>query len=584
MLLERLREYAEDRLALPPPMYQEQPIRYLFSLRSDGTFLGYRDTASKQDKALKNGMRRVAPHVKRASGIRPKLLADTAPYVLGLGGEGSKPDRVRQQHAQFVEMVDDCREKTGEPTVAAVATFLNGLDLATLALPSDFDRAATITFEVGADLELPIDLPSVRSYWAEVKGSDEDDEATTRLPCIACGHVRPVLERHPLKIKGVPGGQILKDLISANAGAFESYGLKASLIAPTCQPCAEAYGNALNSLLADRDSSLWIGGAAYAFWTKQPTRMMFSRLITEPEQRQVEVKSLLSSFKSGKASSLETDPNAFYAVALGSSGARLVVRDWIDTTVGEAQRRMGRYFALQEMVDRDGSTWEPVPIFRLTGATVRDRKDEPAAIVAQALIRLALAGSPLPLDLLYLAVRRNRAEQNVTRERAMLIKMVLQSQPDVPEGEEQTMAALDREHPDEAYHCGRLLAVLDEIQRAAQGQVNATVIDKYFGAASSAPASVFGTLIHNAQNHLGKLRGDQKNIGTFIAVDKKLTEVMGHISDFPNTLSLRRQGIFALGFYHQRAARWQTSESSNVHDGTVESADEQIERNSSDVQ
>ena len=39
-------------------------------------------------------------------------------------------------------------------------------------------------------------------------------------------------------------------LISANSDAFESYGLSASLNAPTCANCGEAFTRGINSLLA----------------------------------------------------------------------------------------------------------------------------------------------------------------------------------------------------------------------------------------------------------------------------------------------------------------------------------------------
>lgn len=553
MLLQRLREYAEERLSLPPPMYAEQPIRYIFRLRDDGAFLGYIDTASKADKTQKNGTRRLAPHVKRTVGVRPKLLADTVPYVLGLGGDGSKPERVQQQHNEFMAMVSDCGKATGEPSVAAVSAFLGNLELDGLGLPDDFDPAASVTFQVGDPGVWPIDLPSVRAYWASITGSDEESAATVRLPCIACGHVRPVLERHPFKIKGVPGGQILKDLVSANAGAFESYGLKASLIAPTCQLCAEAYGNALNHFLADKESSIWMKEGAYAFWTRVPVTFSFVRMFSDPDNAQVEVKSLLEAAKRGTAAAVDLDDNKFYAVGLGASGARLVVRDWIDTTVGEAQRRIGRYFAMQELVGWDGSPWEPAAMYRLTGATVRDpRKEEPPPIVSRSLFQLALLGTPLPMDLLYLAVRRCRAEQNVNRERAMLIKMVLTSRQDNQEGAEATMADLDFQNTSPAYLCGRLLATLDVIQSRALGNPNATIVDKFYGTASSAPASVFGTLLHGAQAHMSKLHRDQR--GTFVALNEQLERIMEPLTSFPATLSLQDQGLFALGFYHQRAA------------------------------
>ena len=234
------------------------------------------------------------------------------------------------------------------------------------------------------------------------------------------------------------------------------------------------------------------------------------------------------------------------------SGARVVVKDWIDTTVGEARARLARYFALQHLVEWDGSESTPVRITYLANATVH-RKATAPPIVSKSLVRLALAGDPLPLDLLYLAVRRNRAEQRVTRNRAMLIKMVLASRSLKP-GEEKinTMSELDSANTQPAYVCGRLLATLDRIQRVALGSPNATIIDKFYGTASSAPASVFGTLLHGAQNHLGKVRGTRTS--TFNALDRQLQDILALLNAFPRTLTLEEQGLFALGFYHQRAA------------------------------
>jgi CRISPR-associated protein Csd1 len=136
----------------------------------------------------------------------------------------------------------------------------------------------------------------------------------------------------------------------------------------------------------------------------------------------------------------------------------------------------------------------------------------------------------------------------VTRERAALIKMALLAQ-----GEEvSAMVKLDPDHPDAAYHCGRLLAMLDAIQQRAIGNPNATIIDKFYGTASSAPAAVFGTLLHGVQPHLAKLRKNQPGMHNIFQED--LEEIMGRIPSFPVTLTLPRQGLFALGFYHQRAA------------------------------
>jgi len=172
--------------------------------------------------------------------------------------------------------------------------------------------------------------------------------------------------------------------------------------------------------------------------------------------------------------------------------------------------------------------------------------------VGSALLGLALGGDPLPLDLLFQAVRRIRAEGAVSRERAALIKMVLGSQPGIAAEEADAMRELDLSNTEPAYLCGRLLALLDSIQREALRTTNATVVDKFYGTASSAPASVYGSLLHNAQNHLAKLRKERPTVQR--ALERRLEEVLAGLDRFPPTLSLPQQGLFALGYYHQRAA------------------------------
>ncbi|HEU5432634.1 MAG TPA: type I-C CRISPR-associated protein Cas8c/Csd1, partial [Thermomicrobiales bacterium] len=188
MVMERLREYAERCLSLPPPMYQEQPIRYIIELDRNGRAVGAPiDTANPSEPAAKRGGRRLAPHIKRAASIKPKLLADTAVYALGIPTEKDRPERVPQQQAAFARLVEQCAAATNEPAVAAVAAFLGDLPERLPALPDDFDPGAALTFRV--DGVLPIDLPAVRTFWADFKGAgvadgDEADEAGDQLECI----------------------------------------------------------------------------------------------------------------------------------------------------------------------------------------------------------------------------------------------------------------------------------------------------------------------------------------------------------------------------------------------------------------
>lgn len=547
MLLQRLSEYA-DRMQLPPTLYSEAAVRYIVELDSTGRLLGGEpiDTSDPSNPRTKRGSRRLVPQVQRSSGVKPLLLADNAEYTLGLGKEKSKPDRTAACHRAYMELVDRCARDTGEAAVSAVKSFLANGSRSQLHIPDDFDPAATVTFRV--DGVFPIDLPSVQAFWATINDPGAADGGPVRvMQCIVCGRERPVLDRLQGKIKGVPGGQIAgTSIISANAPAFESYGLEASLVAPTCAECGERFTKAANHLLSSESNRLYLGGVVFLMWTREEVGFSLLDYLTDPQPEQV--RDLIASLKSGHHTS-GMDETAFYATALTGSGGRVVVRDWIDTTVGAVRSRVATWFQRQEVVGGFGELSQPIGLFPLAMATAREARDL-AAPVPRALLRAALSGTPLPFGLLYQAVRRNRAEQKVTRPRAALIKLVLLSH-EGGENREGYMVQLDLDNPNPAYRCGRLLAVLEEIQRLAVPGAKATIVDRFFGTASSAPSSVFGRLLRGAQPHLGKLERDRPS--AWRALQSRLEDIQAGLEGFPRVLTLEDQGRFALGYYHQRA-------------------------------
>ena len=367
------------------------------------------------------------------------------------------PERKANQHEWsnatliLLDLVKQCADSTQEPTVKAVFQFLERLPVTSLTLPADFDPAHVLTFRV--DGTLPIDLPSVRRFWASTAtsaGEDSSEPVPDLMQCLICGEVRPPVKRLPMKIKRIPGGQTSgMALISANAPAFESYGLEASLIAPTCQECGERFSNAANALIEDERTHITVGPVVYVFWTKaEDDGFSVASLLLTPEPDAV--RALIRSAFSGHAATLEIDTTPFYATAFSASGARVVVRDWLDTTVAEVKRHLARYFALQRIVDRDGAEGKPFGLRALATSTVREsskdlQKDLPPN-VPQALLHMALKGGPLPMWLLFQAVKRSRAEQAVTRNRVALIKMVLLSQQPSLSSEEDIMVQLDAEN------------------------------------------------------------------------------------------------------------------------------------------
>ncbi len=545
MFLQRLAEYAQ-RLDLPPQFYRRAPVRYIIELDAQGEQLSPEpeDTADPSRREARRGQNLLVPQVQRSSGVKPLLLADNAAYTFGLPRDGKNPDREAQCHTAYLELLHRCMADTDDPAVAAVRRFLGNHPVDRLRLPDDYDRGATVTFRV--DGQRVTERPAVRAFWARVNTPDADV-----MQCLVCGERRPVLRRLPGKIKGIPDGQPSGTaIISANESAYESYGLQASLIAPICADCAEAMTVALNRLLRDDDTHFVVGKAAFVFWTREPAAFSVVDLMNQPQPD--DVRRLMEA--TYRPSAPEVAANRFYGALLSASGGRAVVRDWIDTTVAQAQGHLAGWFAAQRIVDAWGAPHPPLGVRALAAATERELRDVPAPTV-YALVHCALLGRPLPPGILYRAVQRTRAEQRVTRSHAALIKLALSSRRPVAgpiPDEEDPMTELDLANRVPAYLCGRLLAVLERAQTLAIPGANTTLVDRYYGTASSAPASVFGSLMTGTQAHLSKLRRDRP--GAHGALQREMEEILVDLPAFPRTLSLHDQALFALGYYHQRAA------------------------------
>ena len=553
MLLQKLVEY-NQRQERRPSLYGEGPVRYIVHLDRDGRYQGpLIDTAIESDRRTRRGQLRLIPQVQRAASIRPLLMADKADYTFGHVDEGKSADRAKRCHQAYVDLVDRCATETGEPDVSSVLSFLRNDPLSQIKPDETFDPSGIITFAV--ENRVVVDHPAVQAFWASENAVSGD--GSTTMQCLVCGNRRPALERLQGKIKGIPGGQTSgTSVISANEDAFLSYGRRASLISPTCSECGEGFTRGLNALLASEQNRFTSGNGAFVFWTRDETDFDFFASIDAPEPDQV--RALLESVSRGRWTSVDDEP--FYALSLSASGGRAVVRDWIDTTVGHARQQLARWFDRQHITPWSEDNSRYYGLRALAFATVREPRELPVTTL-RSLFRAAFTGNPVPWDILYQAVRRNRAEQTVTRPRAALIKLVLLSHK--TDCEDDYMVQLDTDNADPAYLCGRLLAVLEEVQRAAMPGVNATIVDRFYGTASTAPQSVFSRLLKGAQAHLSKLARD--NRAAHGALQNRLEDVLSRIDakdNFPRTMNLEQQGLFSLGYYHQRAhSRAQARES-----------------------
>ena len=172
------------------------------------------------------------------------------------------------------------------------------------------------------------------------------------------------------------------------------------------------------------------------------------------------------------------------------------------------------------------------------------------------LLRAILSGSRYPSTLLTLTALRIRAEREVTRGRAAILKAYyLRNQtPACPK--EVLTVELNENSSYLPYVLGRLFSVLEGLQNAANPGINSTIKDKYFNSAAATPATIFPLLLNLSEKHLRKLGTAQK-----VYYSKQIGGLVKRIQEtYPARMTLPEQGAFQLGYYHQTQKRYTKKE------------------------
>lgn len=473
-----------------------------------------------------------------------------------------KHENRRAQHRYYRALLTTAAESipTTAPALHAVLAFLDD-STALAALHADLTAAKAkpnenVTFAVdGVDL---LTVPSLRDFWRQRRHAENGAAAASRATriCIATGESAPTLNTTE-KIKGIPGGLAQgTNLISFDKDSFCSFGLEQAQNAPLSPGAELKIRTALNTLVQlSRDQHLVFNDTAYLHWTREPIAHDPLALLTTADSDGVA--HLLQSIRSGERQ-VGLDANAYYCLGLSGNGARIVVRDWLETTVARVEEAVGAWFDGSEIIDPDGVSLRSGHKFgAILYALVRAELDELPPPLPAALFYAILRGAPvaLPRIALAAALRRQSLDQRkpddqrdprLNPARLGLIRAVLNRLPDQPFI---MTAQLDPACSDSAYLCGRLFAVFDRLQYLAQGQLNAGIAERYYASACVTPSLVMGRLFRNAQFHLAKAGG---GVAENIRKDfEEITTALG--CAFPPTLTLEAQGRFALGFYHQKA-------------------------------
>lgn len=541
MFVQRLIDYA-GRIDILPKNYAEKAVNWLVELKGNGEWVGTGFVP------VEKGHQKVVPfHERSGRALKPILLYDKAEYALGFFKENDMAKVVegtQKKHGSFIALLEECVQTTGDPAVQAVLTALQKENRPPF--PETMKANDWVLFRV--DDQFPHEVPKVRDFW--VKRGGGASKGKKQFTCIGCGELCVPAERHniPIKLRGGHGKGT--KLISANDNAYFSYNLKNSLIAPTCSDCAEKYGKALNHLLSQEHSHMCVGDLTYIVWTKSDHLFSPFALLSQPDPE-----SVLKLFKKVYTASptMHVHASEFYCAALSPYISRVVVRDWVETTIDTVQANLANWFNNQKMIDRGVEKYHG--IYALAASVYRDANKELRPNVPLYLLQHAMHRKPLPHTLLVQAVRRCVAERRVTAARAALLKLYFLQKKTYKEDE---LMELDPNRTEPAYLCGRLFAHLEYIQLQAVNP-NATLVDRYYGTASTAPTSVFGYLVRNAQNHLAKVR--KERYGQYVNLNKELQAILQGLTQFPKLLNSEEQGLFAIGFYHQRHSYYVKKES-----------------------
>lgn len=570
MILQALTDYYRRKCDDPDPArrlptfgLEQKEIPFLLEINAQGELLQLRDTRELQGKKKAARVFRVPLGIKKTSGVAANLLWDTLEYVLGIDTKG-KPERVAEQHAAFrariAALPAAVREDAG---IQAVMRFLDRIDLALLerqpAWTDALESNAVLSFRLQGDLDLVCQRPAVVNAALNVP-TDAGTEARQAM-CLVTGELAPV-ERLHASIKGVWGAQTSgANIVSFNARAFESYGKteRQGENAPVSRAAAFAYTTALNHLLRkDSSQRIQVGDASTVFWAEKSDAFesIFGDIFKDnPDENARAVHFLLDAVTTGKLAGPEGDTR-FHVLGLAPNAARISIRFYHCLPLRELGARIVGHF--EDLTLARGPHDPRYPsLFRLLAAVaVQNKADNIPPNLGGAIVDAIFAGPDVPYPSLWLnaAVGRCRAEQNVNYLRAAAIKACLRRQMRHAQLlllnsplEQEFLPMLDLSNPNPAYRLGRLFAVLEKIQQEASPGLNATIRDRYYGAASSTPVAVFTTLLRLKNSHLKKL-----SVGRGMWFEKLLGEILGTVTDFPKHLSLPDQGRFALGYYHQR--------------------------------
>jgi CRISPR-associated protein Csd1 len=559
MILQELCRYydrlsANPDIAISPPGFSREKIHAEIVLDAEGNLLQFNDLRVQRDKKLvPRDM--IVPQSRKRTGAKPYetpfFLWDNTGFVLG--SDKKNDDKTPLKFQYFKEFHSDLLKGCSEPAAQALLRFLSRWN------PGDAERlnnweelaGGNVVFRLDGQRTYLHDNSQLKKIWLEYTANQTSGQ---KGYCLISGQETAIARIHPA-VKGVAGAQSSgAAIVSFNDEAYESYGKKQNYNAPVGEAAAFSYITALNFLLASGSrQKIQIGDATTIFWTERdsPIEGMFGMMLDPKDSDfddNAELRQTLEAVREGKPlRGIEPDIK-FYILGISPNAGRIAVRFWYVCTVRQLEERIGQHFRDLRIQKSFDSEPDFPGVWRLLRETVNQKASDksPQPLLAGAVLRSIVEGTAYPQALQNAVINRIRADQEINYVRAAILKAVLVRKNRLYQQGMEVSMALDKENKNPAYLLGRLFAVLERAQQDALGAgINATIKDRFFGSASATPKVVFPQLLRLAQHHIEKAEYGRMR-------DKQIEEILADLTEFPAHLSLDEQGLFAIGYYHQR--------------------------------
>ncbi|AJR15608.1 type I-C CRISPR-associated protein Cas8c/Csd1 [Leptospira interrogans] len=557
MILQELVKYYERKLEereIAREGFETKEIPYLIEIDEEGNFIRFISTW--QDEKKKRASSYTIPKaVIRSRGIEANLLWDNFEYIFGL--------EKKEKQKDFIRKIQDLESKSEEPSsLTSILNFFSKLKMPELKkdpLWAEIEEDKHyLTFKLQGQNEI---ICSDKTIVQTISQNASDDEVEKGI-CLVSGKTNPI-ERLHSKISLTGANTSGANLVSFNLDAFESYGKKQGSNAPTSKYANFAYGTSISSLTSkDSRQKILIGNTTMMFWseTKNELEDEFLSLLKPSDEdpkkdskRKQEARSnqtikehFVSPF-TGKLQHLLNDGTKFFILGLAPNAARISVRFWYPSTVGEISKNINQHFTdLKLEIYNIESGF--ISLNRILSSTaIQGKMENVSPLLSGKLVTSIISGSEYPRTLLSSILIRLKAEKEISFVRVSVLKAILNRKGRFEKFKnyKELTTSMDEENINVAYRLGRLFAVMERLQERANPGINATIRDRYFSSASSRPATVFPVLFNLSMHHASKSGS--------VWFEKLKGEILAPLSGrIPNTFSLEEQGLFAVGYYHQR--------------------------------